>query len=240
MGQQTLRHGRSGVIPELQARLDADGHVLIPDILTPEACDDLARAVGRRSLPVRARRGGVRNLFALVPEASALARWPTIRSFIDPILGHRAFAVRALLFDKVEEANWRVPWHRDRVVAVRKRIDVPGFGGWSVKEGVHHAEPPREYLERMLSVRLHLDAADADNGPLNVIPGSHRDLDLGDRPCEGSPAVSIIAGRGAVLLMRPLIMHASQPSKRPAHRRVIHMEFASFDLPGGLEWNERW
>lgn len=38
--------------------------------------------------------------------------------------------------------------------------------------------------------------------------------------------------------MRPLILHASGSAQAPAHRRVIHLEFAAAALPGGLEWAE--
>ena len=82
--------------------------------------------------------------------------------------------VRAIYFDKSPEANWLVPWHQDLTVALRSRREVPGFGPWSVKDGVPHVQPPVERLEQMLTVRLHLDDADEGNGALRVLPGSHR------------------------------------------------------------------
>jgi hypothetical protein len=39
-------------------------------------------------------------------------------------------------------------------------------------------------------------------------------------------------------LMRPLLLHASSPARQPGHRRVIHLEYASEALPGGLQWYE--
>jgi hypothetical protein len=45
--------------------------------------------------------------------------------------------------------------------------------------------------------------------------------------------------RGGVLLMRPLLLHASSPSAMPAHRRVIHIEYATGELPAGLTWAEQ-
>jgi len=41
---------------------------------------------------------------------------------------------------------------------------------------------------------------------------------------------------GGLLLMRPLLLHASSPARRPGHRRVIHLEYAAGGLPGGLSW----
>lgn len=40
--------------------------------------------------------------------------------------------------------------------------------------------------------------------------------------------------------MRPLLLHASSPALAPAHRRVLHLEYAAAPLPPGLEWHERW
>ncbi len=37
--------------------------------------------------------------------------------------------------------------------------------------------------------------------------------------------------------MRPLLLHASSPATAPAHRRVVHLEFAPAPLSGGLEWH---
>jgi hypothetical protein len=54
------------------------------------------------------------------------------------------------------------------------------------------------------------------------------------------PAVPCTSPRGGALVMRPLILHASSPSTLPAHRRVVHLEFAADPLPHGLEWHGRW
>ncbi|MET0554472.1 MAG: phytanoyl-CoA dioxygenase, partial [Vicinamibacteria bacterium] len=42
-------------------------------------------------------------------------------------------------------------------------------------------------------------------------------------------------GRGDVLLMRPLLLHASSKAATDAPRRVLHVEYAADrTLPGGL------
>jgi len=43
-------------------------------------------------------------------------------------------------------------------------------------------------------------------------------------------------GVGGALLMRPLLLHASSPSRAPEHRRVIHLDFAGVRLPAGMSW----
>ena len=63
--------------------------------------------------------------------------------------------VRLVSFDKKEGTNWGVPWHQDRVIAVRERCDVEGYSNWSQKAGVWHCEPPISVLSKMLFVRVH-------------------------------------------------------------------------------------
>jgi ectoine hydroxylase-related dioxygenase (phytanoyl-CoA dioxygenase family) len=119
------------------------------------------------------RRGGVRSVLGAVPAARELADRSAVRAAAASVLGHRCFPIRATYFDKTQNANWNVAWHQDLTIAVRERRDVPGFGLWSVKDGVIHVQPPVAVLERIVAVRFHLDPCGRENGPLRVIPGSH-------------------------------------------------------------------
>jgi ectoine hydroxylase-related dioxygenase (phytanoyl-CoA dioxygenase family) len=213
------------------------GFAIVPNVLSPDEVTDLLAAVERVNEPGR---GGIRNLLDRVPEVHALAESQTVRSLVEPILGKRAFAARGILFDKTPEANWKVPWHQDLTIAVQDRIEAPGFGPWTVKEGVNHVQPPTEILESMLAVRIHLDDCDEENGPLKVIPGSHRMGRLSVERIQSLqqeiPSASCPVSRGGALLMHPLLLHASSAAQSPGHRRVIHIEFASTPLPAGLRW----
>ena len=44
---------------------------------------------------------------------------------------------------------------------------------------------------------------------------------------------------GDALLMRPLLLHSSGRLRTASHRRVIHIEYAAFALPGGLQWHDQ-
>jgi ectoine hydroxylase-related dioxygenase (phytanoyl-CoA dioxygenase family) len=109
-----------------------------------------------------------------------------------------------------------------------------------VKARVRHVQPPLRVLEAMLTARIHLDDCLEDNGPLLVLPGSHRHGILSPDDIQDwrakVPPVACPARAGDVLLMRPLLLHASSAAANPAHRRVVHLEFAATDLDGGLEW----
>ena len=176
----------------------------------------------------------------LVPRVAELARSPAIRALVQPVLGHDARVVRSLLFDKTPDANWKVPWHQDTTVAVKERRDTAGFGPWSTKAQVVHVQPSTAILEGMLTLRIHLDDCGHDNGPLRVVPGSHRvgilDVPRARAFRERYGEVACAVSAGSAVLMRPLLLHASSPALIPSHRRVIHLEFAAEALPNGLEW----
>jgi hypothetical protein len=231
---------------ELPGQLDRDGYALVADVFDDGAIESLIDAVSR--VPpqrARSRRGrvyAVRSLLDSVPQVVQACRSDRVLSLVEPVLGAGAMLVRGILFDKPPHANWAVRWHQDRTIAVRRRVESPGFGPWSEKEGIVHVEPPIKVLESMMTLRIHLDSCDQHNGALRVIAGSHR-LGQLDAACIESarnamPPVTCAADRGSVLAMRPLVLHASSRAESPAHRRVIHLEFAPGPLPGDIEW--RW
>lgn len=224
--------------------VDKHGYAVIERVVDPDELDDLVGALEdvRTGEAVRRRASvyAIRNLLDEVPAVRSISESPAFRRYVDAVLGSSAIAVRGILFDKTGDANWTVPWHQDLAIAVRKRIEVEGFGAWSMKAGVPHVQPPSEILERMLGLRLHLDDCDADNGPLDVLPGSHRHGRLTDGEVDrwksGTDPVTCTVARGGIILMRPLLLHRSLSAASPRRRRVIHIEYASAALPDGLEW----
>jgi Phytanoyl-CoA dioxygenase (PhyH) len=117
---------------------------------------------------------------------------------------------RLQAFDKKPGANWFVPWHQDRAEDGQER---------SVAS-----------LQRTLALRIHLDDCDETNGPLEVIPGSHRHARLDTaaiaQHVAQSPSRLCLAVRGDIVAIRPLLIHRSQRALKPAARRVIHLEYA--------------
>jgi hypothetical protein len=148
--------------------------------------------------------------------------------------------VRVLAFDKTPGSNWNLGWHQDRVIAVKVRRDIPGFGTWTLKNGVPHVEAPVEILRNMFSLRLHLDDCKADNGALKMLAGSAGMGKLADAQVRGlaltETAVVCEAALGQILAMKALMVHASEPAKNPSHRRVLHVDYCECKLPHGLEW----
>jgi len=215
----------------------ARGVQLVESVMGEHELADWERVAG----PVAPGHAGRRNLLDDA-RAFGLAESVTLRRLVEPVLGISAFPVRALLFDKSPTANWRVAFHQDLAIAVRWRAEVEGFSGWSVKQGVPHVLAPADVLERMLAVRVHLDDCGPRDGALRVIEGSHLagriDENDIDTWCARVPETTCLARRGDVLLMRPLLLHASSPAESPSRRRVVHVEYAACMLPEPLEW--RW
>lgn len=183
---------------------------------------------------------GIRNLLNVLPSARGLANNGFIRSLVKRVLGNDSRVVRGMFFDKHKDANWKVAWHQDLTIAVRQRLNVTGYGPWSMKAGIPHVQPPVPVLENMLTLRLHLDDTDEANGALRVLPGSHKHGRLKAEDIqswqERDEIVSCEVAKGGAMLMRPLLLHASSTAKHPRHRRVLHFEYSSSGLPEGLEW----
>jgi ectoine hydroxylase-related dioxygenase (phytanoyl-CoA dioxygenase family) len=215
-------------------------------LLTARGCDGLLAVlealVADDAQESDGRAGGIRNVLSRCKEVRSFVRSRPIHGLVTSILSADAFAVRAIYFRKMPESNWSIRWHQDRVIPLRagtsaEEVSAGGLASWSKKAGVPHARAPRSVLDSMLSMRLHLDEMDAENGALQVLPGSHRAV-AEERP-DITPYLCS-ASRGSALLMRPLLWHASSKITAANPRRVLHIEFADADLPGELEWHNRW
>jgi hypothetical protein len=237
-------------LTELQQQIENEGFAVLPGALSAAlvcaiqseldlALEGAAEAAG----PMRSGHELVaasRNLVQLWPGAIELARCAAISQAVVGILGPGCGLVRALYFDKPPGRSWSLPWHKDMTVAVRdNRLGGTHFSKPTTKAGVPHVEAPESMLERMLTARVHLDDVTDENGPLLVIPGSHRD-GKASAP-ETACFQPLLCAAGDVLLIRPLVSHCSRKSSAETQRRrrVVHLEFAAkMTLPDGYEWHE--
>lgn len=202
---------------------------------------DIEQGLTHSPNAARSSRGAVyaaRNVLEFWPPAKTIWRKPLLTSFLSEVLGDTFGLVRGLYFDKPPERTWSLPWHQDLTVAVKEHVPAAGFFKPTTKEGVRHYEAPTELLERMATLRIHLDAVGDDNGPLEVVECSHRfgkQINL-----QAGPVRAIHAEAGECLIMRPLLVHASGPSSSDTsrHRRILHLEFAAEPVPApDLEWH---
>lgn len=225
--------------------IEKDGFVVVAAGVGSELLDELSAAVKavKPGDGVFARDGvyAVRNLLSRVPAVTKLLDAPALRSAVESVLGPEAFLVRGMFLSKTPKANWKVPFHQDASVTVREKEDVTGFGPWSMKAGVQHVGAPPGVLAAMLTVRVHLDDCNETSGALRVIPASHQ---YGRLPVDSIPEFTRTANtlcevpRGGLMLMRPLLLHASSAATEGGPRRVIELCFSSSRLPSPLEWHE--
>lgn len=232
-------------------RLQQDGFVLLRDAVARstvaqliQQCDLALQAEAGAEQAVRARSAAghiyaARNLIDAVPIVLQFWKRGELQRFLRQQLGDAFGLVRVLYFDKPPDRSWSLPWHQDRAIAVRDHQQgSEPFSRPSVKAGVPHVIASDELLQRMLTLRLHLDDVDQENGALEVIPGSHQWTGCMAEGIESK--VRIDAHAGDVLAMRPLIQHssaASDPQTR-RHRRIVHLEFAADpQLPSGYQWH---
>ena len=207
-----------------QAALGELGFALFPSDLNLEAAKVL------RSTIFKTGQAGARCLLdepAVHDAAIALRMQLAAAGLLRP----DAIAIQAIAFDKSPEANWKVSWHQDLMFPFAGRPSKVGFDLPATKEGVDYARPPKEVLEDLLAVRLHLDDCDETNGPLRVAPGSHRhgilrSVEIPDFVARHGE-VRCLANAGEALLMKPLLLHASSPAMAPRHRRVLHLVYHS-------------
>jgi len=114
---------------------------------------------------------------------------------------------------------------------LQQRQEIPGWGPWSIKDGIPYAHAPASSLEQVLALRIHLDDSTRENGPLRVLPGTHRWGVLSDdeiqKLANSIRPVDCVALKGGVIAMRPLVVHASSKLRNGTARKVIHIEYAA-------------
>jgi hypothetical protein len=108
--------------PGIVAELDAKGFAIVEGVLGEDETLHLLAAIERLAdigskLQRRGEVFAVRNLLDVVPDIAKLATSYKLRALLEPILGNQFVPVRGILFDKVPEANWKVPWHQDVTIA---------------------------------------------------------------------------------------------------------------------------
>ncbi len=221
----------------LRDRIAEDGCAIIPDVVL---ADEVAGLLGKLcEKPLPRSRAGLRH--ALRHEAiAAFVRHPRLAEIAQEILGSSAIPFRATLFEKSLSSNWLVVWHQDTALPIRHRRESSGWGPWSVKDGIIYAHAPAAALEKVVALRVHLDDSTVENGPLRVLRGTHNIGVLEDDAIHQLAAdiapVDCIVPLGGVIVMKPLVVHASSKSRAEHPRRVLHIEYApSVVLGGGLE-----
>lgn len=223
----------------------SNGFAIINDVFSQKEVDaivdtieqvDSTRPTFRRSADLFA----IRQFVKEVPQVMPLIFIETLTNIIHDLFGKDYFIVKSIYFDKPGDSNWFVSYHQDLTISVDKKIELEGFGPWTVKQNQFAVQPPLPVLESNVTIRIHLDDTDEHNGALRVISGSHLKGIIRSETIDWSKETEITCKvkRGGIMLMRPLLLHASSRSTENKRRRVIHIEFSNKRLPEPLQWSE--
>lgn len=225
------------LLPSMRSQHSDTGYLIHERVFEQREMARVLKALS--AIELTRSKGGARHVLSL-PAVRALASDPRLISIAARFIGPGPIPFRATLFDKSPAANWLVTWHQDPALPLRARIVDSDWGPWSVKAGVLYAHAPAWALERVVALRVHLDDSSADNGPLRVIPNSHRQGRLTSAAIVQLTATTVgvecLSSSGGVVAMRPLIVHASSKSAIDAPRRVLHIEYVTdTQLAPGIE-----
>lgn len=218
--------------------LNDDGFELVEDFISAEVADSIINETETELATIKG--GGIRNADKKFQSIATLANSKKILSQATKYLKGKPNLVRAVLFDKSPANNWLVTWHQDKTVALSSTFEMTGWGPWSVKDEVHHVQPPLDVLEEMVTFRIHLDESTLKNGCIKVVSGSHQYGVLTQeeiyRLTTSREVISVVAPLKSALVMRPHLLHSSSKAIEPSKRRVLHLEYSSYQLPNGVYW----
>ena len=183
----------------------------------------------------------IRQFLKEVPETIKYIFNDNLQTIIRQIFGNDYFTVKSIYFDKPESSNWYVSYHQDLTISVDKKLDLDGFGPWTVKHNQYAVQPPLDVLKNIFTVRIHLDDTDENNGALKVISSSHLKQIYRPETIDWATESETICNvkKGGIMIMKPLLLHSSSRTTNNKKRRVIHIEFSNQELPTELKWAER-
>jgi ectoine hydroxylase-related dioxygenase (phytanoyl-CoA dioxygenase family) len=183
----------------------------------------------------------IRQFLKELPQVVPLIFNSNLKTLIHALFDSNYFVVKSIYFDKPELSNWFVSWHQDLTIGVDKKADIPGYGPWTVKQNQFGVQPPLDILQNNFTIRIHLDDTDQDNGALKVIPGSHKKYIYRPETINWATETETTCNvkAGGIMVMRPLLLHASNRTTNNKKRRVVHIELSKADLAEGLDWGEK-
>lgn len=221
------------------------GHTVIPNVYNDDEVNSIIDKIEKsdhKSSTFRKSEDlfAIRQFLKEIPEVKNLIFNENLRTIIAQLFGTDFFVIKSLYFDKPPSSNWYVAYHQDLTISVDRKTKLDGYGPWTVKHNQFAVQPPVHILENIITVRIHLDETNTENGALKVINGSHlkeiyRPEEI-DWSCESETYCKV--PKGGVMIMKPLLLHSSGRTTNQKRRRVIHIEFSNILLPDSLGWSE--
>lgn len=229
-----------------KTQLEKDGYSVVSSLFSEEEISEILNCIENTEQTGNAFMQ-TRDLFAIrqliknVPQLSELLFTESMTRLIYDLFESTYFLTKAIYFDKPSESNWFVAYHQDLSISVNQKVNVPNYSNWTFKKGQYGVQPPLKILQDTITLRVHLDNTDRDNGALKIIPKSHQKgiIRKDSKNWNTKDEVVCEAAKGSVMLMKPLTLHASNRTTNGKKRRVIHLEFNKNELTKPLDWLER-
>jgi ectoine hydroxylase-related dioxygenase (phytanoyl-CoA dioxygenase family) len=230
---------------KIKEQILSEGFAIADDIFTQQEIDLLLSVISKADAnKVTFRK--TNDLFAIrqflkeIPDAVNIIFNDRLRFIISKIFSNGFFAVKSIYFDKPEQSNWFVSYHQDLTISVENKYETEGFTSWTIKQNQFAVQPPLNILQNNFTIRIHLDDTDEQNGALRIIPKSHlKGIVRQDKAEENTePEMICSVKKGGIMIMKPLLLHASNRTTNNKKRRVVHIEFSNQKLPGKLNWSE--
>lgn len=181
----------------------------------------------------------IRQFHKEIPETLPFIFNQNLHDIIESTFGKGYFITKSIYFDKPEKSNWFVAYHQDLTISVDRKIEAENFENWTTKQNHFAVQPPMAILEKNFTIRIHLDKTTKENGALKVINNSHSKGIFRVENLETENETICEVEKGGIMIMKPLLFHASNKTTNNERRRVIHIEFSNQKLPSELEWSEK-
>jgi ectoine hydroxylase-related dioxygenase (phytanoyl-CoA dioxygenase family) len=229
-------------------QINSEGFTIIDNVYTNDEIEELIliiESVTQNEIENTTFRKS-QDLFAIrqfhkeIPESLPFIFNHKLNNIIESTFGKGYFITKSIYFDKPEKSNWFVAYHQDLTISVNKSIEAENFENWTTKQNQFAVQPPTSILEKNFTIRIHLDKTTKENGALKVINNSHSKGIVRVENLETENETICEVEKGGIMIMKPLLFHASNKTTNNERRRVIHIEFSKQQLPFGLEWSEKW
>lgn len=209
------------------------------EIDTIIACINKASAeltLGEQSTHVFA----IRQVVKKIPALKSLLFTEKFHALLSSLFEEPYFLTKAIYFDKPSTSNWFVAYHQDLSISVDRKEEVSNYTNWTFKKGQFGVQPPLEILDNIVTIRIHLDKTEKENGALKIIPNSHLKGIYRPETIDWNTETEYVCEveKGGIMLMKPLTLHASDRTTNGKQRRVLHLEFSSKQLSKPLQWLE--
>lgn len=232
-------------LEQYKREISENGFTIINDVFSFEEIDiilsqienaDTSKDTFRKSDDLFA----IRQFLKELPSITNTVLSDKLNKIITDLFGAGYRPVKSIYFDKPRQSNWFVAYHQDLTISVDRRAELEGFGPWTIKQNQFAVQPPVTILEDIFTIRIHLDDTDEGNGALKIIPGSHAKGIYRPETIDWTVEQEVFCNvkKGGVMIMRPLLLHASNRTINDNQRRVVHIEYSSKNLPEPLQWSE--